>query len=172
MHPKWQSQSTWSSLPTGLGKQKLTIVTCSGGVIFPLMLQKLFPSVGFAWAVRILGFLLLFLLIIANLTIRSRLPRRPMASFKSVAPDLRVFKDIPFSLVTAGIFLMEWGLFVPLSYISSYGKWHYIPFLIGTELLNHGAVHHPSQFPDSDFIFEQLLPMDIRTPLDFKFLPF
>jgi MFS family permease len=28
-----------------------------GGVIFPLALQHLFPSVGFAWATRIMGFI-------------------------------------------------------------------------------------------------------------------
>lgn len=35
-----------------------------GGIIFPLMLQKLLPTVGFPWATRILGFILLFLLLI------------------------------------------------------------------------------------------------------------
>jgi MFS family permease len=91
-----------------------------GGIIFPLMLQKLFPTVGFAWATRILGFILLFILTIANLLVRSRLPRKPMASLKSVSPDLTVFKDLPFAFVSLGIFLMEWGIFVPLTYITSY----------------------------------------------------
>jgi hypothetical protein len=80
-----------------------------GGIIFPLMLQKLFPTVGFAWATRILGFILLFILTTANLLVRSRLPRKPMASLKSVSPDLTVFKDLPFAFVSLGIFLMEWG---------------------------------------------------------------
>ena len=78
-----------------------------GGIVFPLMLQRLFPMVGFAWATRILGFILLFLLVLANLLVRSRLPRKPMASFKQVAPDFTVFKDLPFTFVTLGIFLME-----------------------------------------------------------------
>jgi MFS family permease len=47
-----------------------------------------------------------------------------MGSFKSVAPDLKVFKDLPFVLVTLGIFLMEWGIFVPLTYIGSYATSH------------------------------------------------
>lgn len=78
-----------------------------GGIIFPLMLQRLFPMVGFAWATRILGFILLFLLVLANLLVRSRLPRKPMGSFKQVAPDFTVFKDLKFAFVTLGIFLME-----------------------------------------------------------------
>jgi len=95
-----------------------------GGIIFPLMLQPLFPKVGFQWAMRILGFILLLLLIIANLLVRSRLPRKPMASFRSIAPDLAVFKDLPFTFITLGIFLMEWGIFVPLTYITSFSNAH------------------------------------------------
>ena len=84
------------------------------------MLQKLFPAVGFAWSTRILGFLLVILLLIANLLVRSRLPRREIGSWKMILPDLTVFKDLPFAFLTLGIFLMEWGIFVPLTYISSY----------------------------------------------------
>ncbi|KAE9371513.1 MFS general substrate transporter [Stipitochalara longipes BDJ] len=95
-----------------------------GGIIFPLMLQRLLPSLGFPWATRILGFILTALLGIANLLVRSRLPRKPMGSFKSVAPDLTVFKDPPFALVSLGIFLMEWGIFVPLTFGTSYATSH------------------------------------------------
>ncbi len=91
-----------------------------GGVVFPLMLQKLLPTLGFAWATRILGFILASLLGIANLVVRSRLPRKPMGTLMNVAPDLTVFKDPPFALVSLGIFLMEWGIFIPLSYIAPY----------------------------------------------------
>ncbi|KAH8678979.1 major facilitator superfamily domain-containing protein [Tricladium varicosporioides] len=95
-----------------------------GGIIFPLMLQRLFPMVGFAWATRILGFILVFLLGMANLLVRSRLPRKKIVSLKKVSPDLTVFKDLPFLFVTLGIFLMEWGIFVPLTYISTYVTSH------------------------------------------------
>lgn len=95
-----------------------------GGIIFPLMLQSLFPKVGFAWSTRILGFILAFLLILANLLVRSRLPRKPMASFKSVAPQFSLFLDLPFAFTSLGIFLMEWGIFIPLTYITSYATAH------------------------------------------------
>lgn len=95
-----------------------------GGIIFPLMLQRLFPMVGFAWATRIVGLILVVLLALTNVLVRSRLPRKPAANIRSVAPDLRVFKDLPFAFVTVGIFLMEWGLFVPLTYITTYAIAH------------------------------------------------
>lgn len=95
-----------------------------GGVIFPLMLQKLIPEVGFAWATRILGFILIALLVIANLLIRSRLPRKKIENFSSILPDLTILLDLKFTALTLGIFLLEWGLFIPLTYITSYAVAH------------------------------------------------
>lgn len=88
-----------------------------GGIVFPLMLQRLFPILGYRWAVRIMAFILLFLLLIANLLIRSRLPPKVGGN---VWPDFRIFRNTTFALTTGGVFFVEWGLFIPLSYISSY----------------------------------------------------
>ncbi|KAH0357055.1 putative MFS monocarboxylate transporter, partial [Aureobasidium melanogenum] len=88
-----------------------------GGVIFPLMLQNLFPKVGWEWATRIQGFIYIGLLLMANLFIRSRLPPKPGGS---VLPDFRIFRDVPFALTTIGVFFAEWGLFIPISYLTSY----------------------------------------------------
>jgi hypothetical protein len=70
------------------------------GVVLPLMLQKLFATVGWAWALRIQGFLFLIFLIIANLLIRSRLPPKPGSSSM---PDLRIFRSLSFTLVRQAI---------------------------------------------------------------------
>ncbi|TID26658.1 MFS monocarboxylate transporter [Venturia nashicola] len=88
-----------------------------GGVIFPLMLQSLFPKVGFAWATRILAFITAFLCLIAVCLVRSRLP--PKAG-SSILPDFTILKDPAFALISAGVFLMEWGLFVPVTYLSTF----------------------------------------------------
>ncbi len=98
------------------------IASCGGslgGVVFPLMLSSLFRSVGFDWATRALGFLFLLLLLVANLLLRSRLPLQPL-SRANIVPDPRIFKDVTFLIVTIAIFLIEWGLFIPLSYLSSF----------------------------------------------------
>ncbi|KAI9806405.1 MAG: hypothetical protein M1833_003592 [Piccolia ochrophora] len=88
-----------------------------GGVVFPLMLQSLIPRIGFAWSTRILGFIFVVLTGVANLLIRSRLAPETGAS---AWPDLRIFRNAVFALTTAGVFLVEWGLFIPLGYITSY----------------------------------------------------
>ncbi|KAI8626997.1 major facilitator superfamily domain-containing protein [Xylariaceae sp. FL1651] len=88
-----------------------------GGVIFPLMLQTLFDRVGWGWSIRALGFLSLVLLIFANILLKKRLP--PPKNI-SARPDFRILKDKAFLLLTIGVFLLEFGLFIPLTYISSY----------------------------------------------------
>ncbi|KAF3765008.1 hypothetical protein M406DRAFT_61976 [Cryphonectria parasitica EP155] len=90
-----------------------------GGIIFPLMLESLFPRLGWGWSIRIVGFLCLFLCAIASLLIRRRLPPAKNAS---PHPDFRIFRDRAFLLTTVGVFLMEFALFIPLTYISSYAR--------------------------------------------------
>ena len=90
-----------------------------GGIVYPLTMQALFPRIGFAWTTRVLALINLVLLIIANLCIKSRLPPRK-ATKEAILPDFRIFRDPVFALTTLGVFFVEWGLFVPLSYIVSY----------------------------------------------------
>lgn len=74
-----------------------------GGVIFPLMLQKLFTEVGWGWALRIQGFIFLGLVTVACFLIRSRLPSRPGGS---VLPDFRIFRQPSLTLVTIGTYFL------------------------------------------------------------------
>ena len=90
-----------------------------GGVLFPLMLSSLFTSAGFAWATRALGFIFTFLLIIANILVRSRLPTKPFSK-TNILPDLRILKDKTFLILCIALFLIEWGLFMGLSYLISF----------------------------------------------------
>lgn len=88
-----------------------------GGIVFPLMLEALFPRLGWAWSIRVLAFLSLALCGGANFLIRRRLPPARNAS---AHPDFRIFGSRPFLLTTVGIFLLEFALFIPLTYLSSY----------------------------------------------------
>ena len=89
-----------------------------GGVIFPLMLEALF-SKGWGWATRIQGFVFLALLTLATVLIRGRL--EPNVSTKWFPlPDLRLFRQPAFAIVTSAAYFLEWGLFVPVTYMTSY----------------------------------------------------
>ncbi|KAF2503373.1 MFS general substrate transporter [Lophium mytilinum] len=86
-----------------------------GGVIFPIMVSHLIREVGFGWAMRTCAFLMLFLLIIANLTVR---PLHPPQPHKVTRAQLaKPFTEIQFVLLTAGFFLFSYGFFVPINYL-------------------------------------------------------
>jgi flagellar biosynthesis protein FlhB len=71
-------------------------------VIFPIMLIHLIPEVGFAWAMRTCSFLILTLLVFANLAVRSRTP--PTKRLFQVMALIRPFKELTFVLLTSSIF--------------------------------------------------------------------
>lgn len=103
-----------------------------GGVIFPIILEKLIPTIGFSWSARVLGFIMLFLAVVANLLIRTRLPPLPDSNSK---PDMGIFRQPAFSVITVAAFLMEIGLFVPLTYITSYSIAEGVPQSLSYQLL-------------------------------------
>ncbi|GJN67361.1 MFS monocarboxylate transporter [Purpureocillium lilacinum] len=88
-----------------------------GGIIFPLMLTALFDKVGYGWATRILALICLCCGLVGVALVRSRLPPAQNAT---AHPDIRIFKQTTFTLTTIGIFLLEFSLFIPLGYISTY----------------------------------------------------
>lgn len=112
-----------------------------GGIVFPLMLQVLYVRVGWGWAMRILGFICLGLLVISNLLLKKRLP--PPKNI-SPHPDFGILRDKAFLFLTIGVFLLEFGLFIPLTYISSYAlangfdeafAFHLLPILNGASVI-------------------------------------
>lgn len=102
-------------LATGLASTGGSI----GGIVFPLLLEPLLPRLGWGWSIRVVAFLCMFLCILSNLLIRSRLPPAHNAT---AHPDFRIFAQRPFLLTTIGIFLIEFAFFVPLTYITSYAR--------------------------------------------------
>jgi MFS family permease len=86
-----------------------------GGVVLPIMVTKLIPEVGFPWAMRSAAFTLLGMLIIANVTIKSRLKPKPKPLV--IMEFIRPFKDITFLLVTLGSWFFFFGMFLPFTYI-------------------------------------------------------
>lgn len=86
-----------------------------GGVVFPIMVSRLIPEVGFGWTMRICAFLILFLLIIANLTIRPYYPPRPHKVTK--AEFIKPLTEIPFVLLLIGFCIFSFGFYIPLNYL-------------------------------------------------------
>lgn len=86
-----------------------------GGVIFPIMLNRLIPKVGFGWAMRTCAFLILGLLVVTNLTTTARLPPNPRPL--KLVQYLKPLTDLPYLLTTISSFVFYLGLFLPINYI-------------------------------------------------------
>lgn len=105
-----------------------------GGIVFPLMLQNLLPNRGFAWSCCVLAFVMLGLAVPANLFIKTRLTppkggnNSPGDNKKgggiSVWPDFSIFRDARFAVASLGMVFMEWGLFIPITFLVSYAAAH------------------------------------------------
>ncbi|OHE98361.1 hypothetical protein CORC01_06357 [Colletotrichum orchidophilum] len=67
---------------------------------------------------RLLGLIYLVLAIPTNLCLRTRLP--PSQAFAAIWPDFHLFKDPRFLSCCGGIFFMEYGVLIPLTYIVSF----------------------------------------------------
>jgi MFS family permease len=88
-----------------------------GGVIFPIALGKMLTetSLGFAWSMRICGFIMVPFLAFACFAIRPRLPPRKTNFFLPEA-----FKMPLFNTLLAANFCLFIGMFTPLIFIPTY----------------------------------------------------
>lgn len=114
---------TVSLVATYFSKKRALAMACTasggatGGIIFPLLAQQLVSKVGFAWTVRIMGFIVSFNAVIAVCTARVRL--RPRKAGPLV--EWGAFKEIPYTLFCAGMFLNLWAVYFAYFYVSLNG---------------------------------------------------
>ncbi|KAK6069026.1 monocarboxylate permease-like protein [Seiridium cupressi] len=114
-YPAFSCVSTWFLKKRGAAMGLVAIGSSIGGVIFPFILIKGIPTMGFPWAVRTCAFLILVLLVFACCTLRSRNPprKRPF-DLKALAKPLT---EPSFVLLAAAVFFFYWGMFIPITYL-------------------------------------------------------
>lgn len=81
----------------------------------PIMVERLIKRDGFGWAMRILAFFLLGLLVIGNLTLKSRLP--PSRKKFNIMDFYKPFTEVPFLLLSISGFFLYLGGFLPFNFI-------------------------------------------------------
>lgn len=86
-----------------------------GGVIYPIMVTKLIPQIGYAWTMRVVAFTILGMLIMANLTVKSRL--KPTPKPFDIMEFINPMKEVCFLLLALGGFLFFFGTFLPFNYV-------------------------------------------------------
>ncbi|KAJ4152146.1 hypothetical protein NW765_017655 [Fusarium oxysporum] len=86
-----------------------------GGIILPIMTNRMIQQVAFGWAMRTNAFLMMFLLIIANLTVAPKYPpHRQSITRKQLQ---KPFLEMNFMLVVVGVFFFTFGQFTPINYL-------------------------------------------------------
>ncbi len=92
-----------------------------GGVVIPLVLQAALPKYGYAWSIRILGFIFVICLILANILIRPRLKLSPDAKKMDIF-SLELFGHADFTFLTISVFGIEVVLFGALGILPTYAS--------------------------------------------------
>jgi len=92
--------------------------SATGGILFPAIILKSLPQLGFSTTIRILGCVVAFLLCIAVCLIRPRITPRKARGFV----DRAVFKDYAFCLFALGLFFLFLALMTPFYYITTYAR--------------------------------------------------
>ncbi|KAI1085463.1 MFS general substrate transporter [Whalleya microplaca] len=107
---------TYFSSRLGLAVGLASSGSSIGGIIYPIVLYRLLGQIGFAWAVRVMGFLALATLLIpiAVMKMRFKVPKA------RAVIDWTAFTDIPYISFTITTLIGFMGLSILLFYISYY----------------------------------------------------
>ncbi|GMM36421.1 hypothetical protein DASC09_037460 [Saccharomycopsis crataegensis] len=124
--------SHWFDKKRGMATGIATVGGSVGGAIFPIILKKLYSSLGFPWAMRVLAFILAFFEILALVLVVPRFPPKKFHHDKKIplykrtikflknTVDLKGLKDPRFAYCTLGVCLSETFLSCSLTYYGSY----------------------------------------------------
>ncbi|KAK9474980.1 major facilitator superfamily domain-containing protein [Dipodascopsis tothii] len=96
-----------------------------GGVVLPIVFRQVVSKAGFGWAVRSLGFIMLFMACVSIFSLQPRLQPRGKTRFNFKHDYIRPFKYVPIVLLACGLFCLYWGVLVPFNYIPGHAVAHH-----------------------------------------------
>ncbi|KAH0553025.1 hypothetical protein GP486_006776 [Trichoglossum hirsutum] len=97
-----------------------TSIAASGsptaGVVFPILVRKLIDHVHYAWAMRIVAFIVLAMNIFCLALMRLRIPPRKGGGFF----NLSIFRDPPYCAFVGAMTFLYMSVYIPFFYIQDY----------------------------------------------------
>lgn len=106
----------------------------TGGIVFPIMVRKLLPQIGYGWTMRVVGFFALFAVTVAWFSLSTRLP--PSIDVRDKAKGgwkqvewfhFSAFRNPAYTFFVIGASLIMFGLYMPLSYMDVWSSSHNVP---------------------------------------------
>jgi len=88
--------------------------SATGGLIYPVLVQQLLPTIGFGWTMRVLGFVTMGTGAVAAAFLRTRVPPRQSGPLL----ELSAFKEPAYALYCIGMFFCFWALYFGFYYVS------------------------------------------------------
>ncbi|KAL2157992.1 hypothetical protein VTH06DRAFT_4801 [Thermothelomyces fergusii] len=93
----------------------------SGGVVFPIMLARLFEEIGFRPTMRWTALMIGVMLAVANILITSPVAPKGLTGRRALM-SLKPFRMPTYLLFVSGSFLFYWGLFGPFDYLPLFAE--------------------------------------------------
>ncbi|ATY65469.1 Major facilitator superfamily transporter [Cordyceps militaris] len=88
----------------------------TGGIVFPLIARTLLHRVGFAWTLRVMGFVVLAVYAVVLLCVRTRLAPRKAGAFI----DTTAFQEATYVLFAMSMFITLWATYFVYFYARAY----------------------------------------------------
>ncbi|PWY68683.1 monocarboxylate transporter [Aspergillus heteromorphus CBS 117.55] len=116
-------QPSMSAIPSWFDQRRGTaygiVATGSslGGIVFPIMVDRLIKEVGFAWAMRVAAFLILFLLVFSCMFVRARVAPLKLQHQMDREVLVRPFREVKMWLLILGFVFLTFGVYIPIDYL-------------------------------------------------------
>ena len=124
--PSMALVATYFSKRRGIAVGLVTTGNSAGGLVYPVVVRQLLPTIGFAWTTRVLGFINLGCLLLVGTLMRPRLPPRNSGPFINLA----AFREPVFVSLVGGMVFMMWGLYYTFYYVSDAVTFGEVPPII------------------------------------------
>ncbi|KAH8712025.1 major facilitator superfamily domain-containing protein [Phaeosphaeriaceae sp. PMI808] len=89
-----------------------------GGLVLPILFRKITSSIGYGWANRVIGFMILTFLLISLVLLK---PRTSPSTERKLL-DLKAITEPAYLLFSFGLFTVWTGMYQPFFYIPLYAK--------------------------------------------------
>lgn len=92
--------------------------SATGGLIYPVIAQQLFPTIGFGWGVRVMAFVMLACYSVCAAFLKPRLPPRKTGPLV----EWSAFKEPAYTLYLLCGFFFFWSVYIGFFYITSFSR--------------------------------------------------